>query len=77
MAYLHSQNICHRDIKPSNLLINEEGELKVADFGLAKKLAQLSTTRVVTMLYRAPELFLGMKNYTTKIDIWSVGCVGA
>jgi serine/threonine protein kinase len=77
MVYLHRQNICHRDIKPNNLLVNREGELKIADFGLAKKMTQLSTTRVVTMLYRAPELILGMKNYSTKIDIWSVGCVAA
>jgi serine/threonine protein kinase len=51
--------------------------LKIADFGLAKKLKKLSTTRVVTMWYRAPELLLGVKSYSVKVDIWSVGCIAA
>jgi serine/threonine protein kinase len=54
LAYLHSKNIAHRDLKPTNILINSEGIVKIADFGLAKKLAKLSTTLVVTMWYRSP-----------------------
>lgn len=72
---MHSKNVAHRDLKPANILINSEGVVKVADFGLAKKLSKFSTTLVVTMWYRAPELFFGLKNYTTNIDIWSLGCV--
>ena len=75
LSYLHKQGISHRDIKPANILINHEGIIKVADFGLAKKLSALSTVKVCTMWYRAPELFLGYKNYTSNIDIWSVGCI--
>lgn len=54
LAYLHSKNVAHRDLKPPNILVNAEGVVKVADFGLAKKLAKFSTTLVVTMWYRAP-----------------------
>ncbi len=75
MNYLHKQNVSHRDIKPANILINTEGVVKIADFGLAKKLAQFSTVKVCTMWYRAPELFLGYKNYMSNIDVWSVGCI--
>jgi serine/threonine protein kinase len=71
----------HRDIKGSNLLVNNEGILKVADFGLAnftrsgKK--QPLTSRVVTLWYRPPELLLGSTNYDSSVDLWSVGCVFA
>lgn len=54
LSYLHQQNISHRDIKPANILINHAGVIKVADFGLAKKLAFQSTVKVCTMWYRAP-----------------------
>lgn len=54
LEYLHQFNISHRDIKPSNILISADEVLKIADFGLAKKLKKLSTTKVVTMWYRAP-----------------------
>lgn len=75
LQYLHSSNIAHRDIKPANILINGEGVVKVADFGLAKKMTPLSTVKVCTMWYRAPELFLGYKQYTPNIDVWAVGCI--
>ncbi len=75
LNYLHKQNIAHRDIKPANILINSQEVVKVADFGLAKKLAFHSTVKVCTMWYRAPELFLGYKTYTPNIDVWSVGCI--
>uniref|UniRef100_A0A7S3KTR7 Cyclin-dependent kinase 2 homolog n=1 Tax=Euplotes crassus TaxID=5936 RepID=A0A7S3KTR7_EUPCR len=67
----------HRDIKGANLLISSKGIVKLADFGLARRFnAQIThyTNRVVTLWYRAPELLLGSKNYTTSIDMWSVGC---
>jgi serine/threonine protein kinase len=77
LQYLESLNIAHRDIKPSNVLINEQGEVKLADFGLAKKLRKLSTVKVVTLWYRAPELVLGIRGYSPKVDVWSVGCLAA
>ncbi|KAL9136508.1 MAG: hypothetical protein Q9175_002292 [Cornicularia normoerica] len=76
--YLHSNWILHRDLKTSNLLMNNKGQVKVADFGMARyygdpppKLTQL----VVTLWYRAPELVLGAEKYGTEIDLWSVGCI--
>lgn len=71
----------HRDIKGSNLLLNNEGILKVADFGLANLCRQGQknnlTSRVVTLWYRPPELLLGSINYGVSVDLWSVGCVFA
>lgn len=70
----------HRDLKPQNLLINREGLLKLADFGLARAFGipvKNFTHEVVTLWYRAPDILLGSKNYTTSVDIWSVGCIFA
>lgn len=79
LAYLHYKGILHRDIKGSNLLINNKGELKIADFGLArafeKDQAQDYTNRVITLWYRPPELLLGATAYGPAVDIWSVGCI--
>lgn len=81
---LHSQNIVHRDIKASNLLINNRGQLKLADFGLARILGgpsnpsidhRVFTNRVITLGYRPPELLLGGTIYGTEVDIWSAGCI--
>lgn len=78
IAYLHDNWILHRDLKTSNLLLNNRGQLKIADFGMARyvgdpppKLTQL----VVTLWYRAPELLLGTKTYNAAVDMWSVGCI--
>ena len=79
MAYLHKCKIIHRDIKTSNILINNNGEVKIADYGLARKDSKQNnkkyTYRVVTICYRAPELLLGFREYGPEIDIWSIGCV--
>jgi len=80
VSYLHRNWILHRDLKTSNLLLSNSGVLKIADFGLAREygspLRQL-TPLVVTLWYRAPELLLGQKEYSTAIDMWSVGCIFA
>lgn len=78
MAYLHEMWVLHRDLKTSNILMNSRGELKICDFGLARQFAaplKPYTPLVVTLWYRAPELLLGTKLYSTPIDMWSVGCI--
>ncbi|ODQ64965.1 glycogen synthase kinase-like protein-3 beta [Nadsonia fulvescens var. elongata DSM 6958] len=80
LAYIHSQGICHRDIKPQNLLLNpRSGILKLCDFGSAKILVagEPNVSYICSRYYRAPELIFGATNYTTKIDVWSAGCVMA
>ncbi|XP_075745538.1 cyclin dependent kinase 11B pitslre isoform X8 [Rhipicephalus microplus] len=78
VAHLHDNWILHRDLKTSNLLLSHKGILKVGDFGLAREYGsplKHYTPIVVTMWYRAPELLLGVKEYSTPIDMWSVGCI--
>ncbi|CAL8072982.1 unnamed protein product [Orchesella dallaii] len=78
VAHLHDNWILHRDLKTSNLLLNHKGILKVGDFGLAREYGsplKQYTPIVVTLWYRAPELLLGTKEYSTPIDMWSVGCI--
>lgn len=74
--FLHSHRIIHRDLKPQNILVNKEGHIKLADFGLAKTydFEMKLTAVVVTLWYRAPEVLLGL-SYATPVDIWSVGCI--
>lgn len=76
--YMHINKVIHRDLKASNLLINKKGELKIADWGLARSwnadMKRLTNT-VITLWYRPPELLLGAAEYTDKIDMWSVGCI--
>ncbi|KAI8613520.1 kinase-like domain-containing protein [Chytriomyces sp. MP71] len=78
---LHAKWIVHRDLKTSNLLMNNRGMMKVADFGLARRFGDPMqghmTQLVVTLWYRAPELLLGSKEYSTAIDMWSIGCIFA
>jgi len=86
LKYVHSAQLLHRDIKPSNLLLNSECQVKLADFGLARSVAQLNgaaadagarnpvlTDYVATRWYRAPEILLGSTRYTFGVDMWSSG----
>ncbi|WCJ43316.1 Cyclin-dependent kinase C-2 C [Euphorbia peplus] len=77
LQHCHERGILHRDIKGSNLLIDKNGMLKIADFGLANYYnpKRPLTSRVVTLWYRAPELLLGSTNYGFGIDLWSAGCL--
>ncbi|XP_016296369.1 mitogen-activated protein kinase 7-like [Sinocyclocheilus anshuiensis] len=83
LKYIHSANVIHRDLKPSNLLVNENCELKIGDFGMARGLSaahsgesrSFMTEYVATRWYRAPELMLSLHHYSLAIDLWSVGCI--
>ena len=91
LVYIHKKNILHRDIKGANLLIDNDNNLKIADWGLARlvknavqskgkdgtmnKHTQNLTNRVVTLWYRAPELLLGALKYGGAVDVWSAGCL--
>ncbi|KAJ1650037.1 kinase subunit of RNA polymerase II carboxy-terminal domain kinase I [Dispira simplex] len=79
LAYLHTHGVLHRDIKGSNLLLNKRGQIKFADFGLARHFDPLRmhdyTNRVITLWYRPPELLLGTTLYGPPADVWSLGCI--
>ncbi|GHJ84446.1 hypothetical protein NliqN6_0848 [Naganishia liquefaciens] len=89
MKYIHSANVIHRDLKPGNLLVNADCELKICDFGLARGFRPdpsewdpnsqgpggPMTEYVATRWYRAPEIMLSYKRYSTGIDVWSIGCI--
>ncbi|EDV20884.1 uncharacterized protein TRIADDRAFT_31125 [Trichoplax adhaerens] len=78
VQHLHDNWILHRDLKTSNLLLSHQGILKVGDFGLAREYGsplKVYTSIVVTLWYRCPELLLGVKEYSTAVDMWSVGCI--
>ncbi|KAL1799441.1 hypothetical protein ACET3X_003478 [Alternaria dauci] len=79
LDYLHRRGVLHRDIKAANILVSNTGQLKLADFGLARFYAKSSkldyTNRVITIWYRSPELLLGETQYGPAVDIWSAACV--
>lgn len=80
IAFCHENRVLHRDLKPQNLLINAKGQLKLADFGLARAFGipvNTFSNEVVTLWYRAPDVLLGSRQYNTSIDIWSAGCIMA
>ncbi|XP_031751532.1 mitogen-activated protein kinase 13 isoform X1 [Xenopus tropicalis] len=75
LKYIHAAGIIHRDLKPGNLAVNEDCELKILDFGLARHADAEMTGYVVTRWYRAPEVILNWMHYNKTVDIWSVGCI--
>ncbi|KAL4063110.1 kinase-like protein [Scleroderma citrinum] len=83
MKYIHSASVIHRDLKPGNLLVNSDCELKICDFGLSRGFDAVPdehaggnlTEYVATRWYRAPEIMLSFRRYTTAIDVWSIGCI--
>nr|DAD41133.1 TPA_asm: hypothetical protein HUJ06_015456 [Nelumbo nucifera] len=81
LHYCHVNQVLHRDIKGSNLLIDNQGNLKLADFGLARSFSNdhnaTLTNRVITLWYRPPELLFGTTKYGPAVDMWSVGCIFA
>ncbi|KAI7883445.1 Pkinase-domain-containing protein [Lichtheimia hyalospora FSU 10163] len=89
IAFCHDHKVLHRDLKPQNLLINKKGELKLGDFGLARAFGipvrsysheasiHGNGYKVVTLWYRAPDVLMGSRQYSTSIDLWSAGCIFA
>uniref|UniRef100_H2Z2I9 cyclin-dependent kinase n=1 Tax=Ciona savignyi TaxID=51511 RepID=H2Z2I9_CIOSA len=78
ISYCHKRRVLHRDLKPQNLLINDKGELKLADFGLARAKSVPTKTysnEVVTLWYRPPDVLLGSTEYNASIDMWGIGCI--
>jgi p38 MAP kinase len=77
LKYVHSAGVIHRDLKPSNILINENCDLKICDFGLARIQDPQMTGYVSTRYYRAPEIMLTWQKYDVAVDVWSAGCIFA
>ncbi|OQE07668.1 hypothetical protein PENVUL_c012G09001 [Penicillium vulpinum] len=77
LKYIHSAGVIHRDLKPSNILVNENCDLKICDFGLAREQDHQMTGYVSTRYYRAPEIMLTWQRYSYAVDIWSTGCIVA
>ena len=78
IKYCHSRRILHRDLKPQNLLIDKNGVIKLGDFGLARAFGipiKTLTHEILTLWYRAPEILLGQKEYSTPVDMWSIGLI--
>ncbi|VDN94441.1 unnamed protein product [Brugia pahangi] len=80
ICFCHQRRVLHRDLKPQNLLVDQNGAIKLADFGLARAIGipiRAYTHEIVTLWYRAPEVLLGATRYSMGVDIWSIGCIAA
>uniref|UniRef100_A0A8R1XNQ1 Protein kinase domain-containing protein n=2 Tax=Onchocerca TaxID=6281 RepID=A0A8R1XNQ1_ONCVO len=80
ICFCHQRRVLHRDLKPQNLLVDKNGAIKLADFGLARAIGipiRAYTHEIVTLWYRAPEVLLGATRYSMGVDIWSIGCIAA
>lgn len=80
LTFCHTRRFMHRDLKPENILVDEDFNIKLADFGLARAYqipGKPYTSEVQTLWYRAPEILLGCSQYSVSIDVWSVGCIFA
>jgi len=76
--YCHENNVVHRDLKPHNILIGENQQIKLADFGLSRELGiyvRTCTSEVVTLWYRSPDVLCGNQHYGKSVDMWSLGCI--
>lgn len=77
LEYIHSQKVIYRDLKPENLLLDKDGHLKMADFGICKMFddkVNVTTSVIGTPQYLAPEINVGFGGYDYRVDIWSLGC---
>uniref|UniRef100_A0A0N5CIE0 Protein kinase domain-containing protein n=1 Tax=Strongyloides papillosus TaxID=174720 RepID=A0A0N5CIE0_STREA len=80
MCFCHQRRVLHRDLKPQNLLVDNFGNIKLADFGLARTIGmplRAYTHEIVTLWYRSPEIMLGADKYSTAVDVWSIACIFA